>query len=157
MVEPKFEPAFLDALRDRRITIPVLYTEKIEWLAHESEKKLLAWLLMIVPGRFRLLPDSVVERDPKLGPLRSILINGPPNPEVDATVYESNERAAAVGRLIAAPLSGPHPNWRLVVPQQLVPAAGKYTFVLVFSLGYLELWLPDVYSSALAVPLDSAI
>jgi hypothetical protein len=157
MVEPRFEPVFLEVGRDRRITIPAAYADQVDWLAHESEKKLLAWLLMIASGRFRLLPDSTVEHDPKLGRLRSIIIAGPAEPEVEATVYESNERAAAIGRLMPVPLSGPHPSWRMVVPKHGVPDSEQYRFVLLFSLGYLELWLLDVYTAAVKAPLDLAI
>ena len=112
---------------------------------------------MIAPGRFRLLPDSTVEHDPKLGRLRSIVVTGPPDPEVEATMYESNEHAAAIGRLMAVTLTGPHPTWRLVVPKHSVPDSEQYSFVLIFSLGYLELWLLEVYTAALRAPLDLAI
>jgi len=112
---------------------------------------------MIVPGRFRLLPDSAVERDPKIGPVQSVLINGPPDAEVEQTVYVSGERAAIIGRLIPVVLSGPHPTWRLVIPKGVVPDSEQYTFVLIFSLGYAELWALDVYAAALNVPLDSVI
>jgi hypothetical protein len=157
MVELRFEPAFLEAARDRRIAIPTAYCGGIPWLRASETKQLLVWFLMIVPGRFRILPDAVVEKDAKLGPVRSVIINGPADAEVEATVYQSNERAAVIGRLIPIVLTGPHTSWRLIVPKQIVPVSEQYIFVLLYSLGYVELWLADVYEAALRQQLDSVI
>ena len=75
MVETRFEPEFVDALTDRRITIPQRYIERMSWV--EGEKKQVIWFLMLMPGRFRLLSDAQIVQDQKLQEVRSAIVDGP--------------------------------------------------------------------------------
>jgi hypothetical protein len=156
MVEAKFTPEFLEAGKDRRITIPQAYSEKIPWL-RDTETPVRVWLLMMVPGRFRILSDPEVERDPKLALVRSAIIDGPGDAEVALTDFETSERAALIGRLVPATLAGPSPAWRLTLPKQVVPGSGPNMFVLLFSLGHAELWFHSTYTAAMEPPLDAVI
>jgi hypothetical protein len=144
----------VDAGADRRISIPAAFCEKISWLLASEAK--LCWLLMIVPGRFRILSDPAVEQDPKLGQVRSLLLDGP-SEAVEATTHEASERAAVVGRLVPIILTGPNPSWRFVVPRHLLSGPQRQSFVFMFSLGHLELWLREVYVAAQKPPLDSVL
>ena len=63
-----------------------------------------------------------------------------------------------IGRLIPTTLAPPGPSWRLAVPKQIVPDVKHgLTVVLMFSLGYVEIWFRDTYLAALAPPQDSVI
>lgn len=110
-----------------------------------------------MPGRFRVLSDPEVAQDQKLSDVRSLIIDGPMQANISATEFEPNERAAIIGRLIPTTLAPPPPSWRLTVPRQLVRDAKDGQFVLMFSLGYVEIWFRDIYLSALAPPLDSVL
>ncbi|SRR5258708_3913250 len=156
MVEVLFAPEFVPISAEARITIPQPYCEKILWI--RGDQIMRVWLLGLVPGRFRLLSDLEVEQSQKLRELRAAIIDGPSDTAPDPTAFESNELAALVGRLIPTTLSPPRPSWRLLVPKQILPQdKSKKTIVLLFSLGYLEVWNLETYNAALAQPLDSVI
>ncbi len=151
----RFSPEFMDIEAGRRITIPRQYCEKIPGAFGKDTIPM--WLLMLVPGRFRLLSDSAVEQDPRLREVRSSIVDGPVETDVPATAFEPNERAAIIGRLIPTTLA-PGKSCRLTLPKQIVPdIKDRQTFVVMFALGYLEIWLLDTYNAALAPPLDSVI
>jgi hypothetical protein len=114
------------------------------------------WLLMIEPGRYRVLSDSEVQLDQDLREVRSLIVDGPAPPDGPATAFEPNARAARIGRLILTTLAPPRPSWRLTVPKHITQG-NRERLVLLFSQGYLELWLTDVYTAATAAQLDSAV
>jgi hypothetical protein len=137
-----------------RITIPARFVKQIPWIS--EDKAAYVWLLMLQPGRFRLLPDAEVAADEETGPIRSLIVNGPEMSDGLATVFEPPERAARVGRLVPTNLSlSSSSGWRLSIPKQVAPK--EETFVLLFSLGRLEIWLLQVYNEALAYPLSAAL
>lgn len=112
---------------------------------------------MYVPGRFRLMSDSQTEQNEHLREIRSAILEGPTE-NVGATIFESNDRAALLGRLVPTTLAFHNSSWRLALPEQIVPDPKEHeNFVLLFSLGYLEIWSTDVYDAARTVPLDSLI
>jgi hypothetical protein len=155
MAEEFFAPQSLYAGKDRRIAIPQQHCKKIAWVIGGS-KPVRGWLLVLVPGRFRLLSDSDVERDERLSDIRSLIIDGPTEPEGTSPIeFESNAKAAVIGRLVPVSIDA---SSRIVIPKEVLPDdRDRWTFVLLFSLGYLEMWLVDVYNAALACPLDSAL
>lgn len=156
MVETRFAPEFVNIGAESRITIPQAYCERILWVCGDQIMRV--WLLQLVPGRFRLLSDLAVEQNQKLLGLRAAIINGPDETAADATALESGELAALIGRLIPTTLSPPRPAWRLLVPKHIVPDdRNKRTLVLLFSLGYLEIWYLDTYNTALSSSLDLVI
>jgi hypothetical protein len=138
-----------------RIAIPARFSKRILWL-REDEKALTVWLLMLHPGRFRLLSDPEVQADVEIASIRSLIVDGPAKPEIPPTVFEPPERAARTGRLIQTNLSlTSSSGWRLSIPKLL--ALKEETFVLLFSLGRLEIWLLEVYSAALVPPLSTIL
>jgi hypothetical protein len=156
MVETPFTPELANASSDRRISIPESYRKKIAWM--NGGEPLRAWLLTLMPGRFRLLSDLEVTKDPRLAEIRTLIIDGPIETTVQATEFLLAGRAAIIGRLVPISITAPTTSCRLVIPNEVLPESReRWTFVLMFSLGYLEIWILDVYNAALSVSLDSVI
>jgi hypothetical protein len=155
MVEAIFVPEVISAGTDRRFHLPKAYSDKIPWMSGSAS--LSAWLLIRVPGRFRLLSDFEVEGDPKLRDLRSRIIEGPHGNEVSPSEFDSNDRAALIGRLVATTLTAPPPGWRFILPKHLTPEGACRSVVVLFSSGYCEIWFPEVYKAALESPIESII
>jgi hypothetical protein len=154
MAEEFFAPEFVHCGKDRRITIPQRHSKKIAWVVGSS-KPIRGWLLLLVPGRFRLLSDSDVERDRRLAEIRSLIIDGPTELGASPVEFDSDSKAAVIGRLVPVFID---PASRIVIPKEVLPnGRERWTFVLLFSSGYLEIWLADVYDAALACPVDSAL
>ncbi len=152
MAEAQFGPALVSGGVDGRITIPLPWCKRLAWLT--GSKTLLVWLLMYVPGRFRILSDDEVQRDTTLSSLRSVIMDGPSPTEVNPTEFDPNERAALLGRLIPTSLSLGE-SCRLIVPKQAAPSGRGREYILMFCQGYLELWFTEIYHEALAKPLDT--
>jgi hypothetical protein len=153
MVETPFTPEFAKIGSDGRITLPHAYCEKLPWV--RGEEAFLVWLLMLIPGRFRLLSDAAVLNEPKLAAVREVIVNGPAEVDVPATVFDANEQASLAGRLIPTTLSPPRPSWRLVIPKPIIPSeTERRVCVILFSLGFIEVWFIETYNTALARPLD---
>src|ERR1039458_745943 len=131
MVEVPFKPVVVPAGLDGRITIPRAWCERLPWIV--GDETLLVWLLMLLPGRFRVLSDMEVQRNTSLNDIRSSVVNGPTPTEVTPTAFDPNEIATLVGRLVPASLS-PSGSWRLIVPRQIVPGdRDRKEYVLLFS------------------------
>ena len=154
MVEVPYQPSIIPVGSDRRVAIPQGFYNRLHGVDRDAPS--LLWLLLLRPGRFRILANADVEKDPRLSNIRSELINGPGEIESSCTEFEENDRAALVGRLTPTQLAGPKPAWRLVVPKALMPDDVK-TIVLLYSSGYLELWFHAVYLEALSRPLDAVL
>jgi hypothetical protein len=156
MVDTPFAPELAKIGSDGRITLPQAYCDKLPWV--RGEQALIVWLLMLLPGRFRLLSDAAVLNEPKLAAVRAAIVNGPTEAEVPAIVFDPNEQASLVGRLIPTTLSPPRPSWRLVIPKPIIPSETQHrTSVILFSLGFVEIWFLETYNAALARPLDLVI
>jgi hypothetical protein len=137
-----------------RITIPARFSKRIPWLC--EDKALMVWLLMPEPGRFRLLSDAEAAANEEISSIRSLIIDGPEMSDVLPTDFEPAERAARLGRLIPTTLSlSSSSGWRLSIPRQVAPK--EETFVLLFSLGRLEIWRLEVYNAALSHPLSAVL
>ncbi len=150
MAENVFTPEFVHAGRDRRISIPKHYCSKVAWAVSVK-----AWLLVLVPGRFRLLSDGDVDRDSRLSEIRSFVLEGPSDVRSSPLEFETNEHTAVVGRLVPVPIDAAS---RFIVPKELLPSESEdRTFVLLFSSGYLEVWLEEVYRTAATCRLDRAL
>jgi hypothetical protein len=146
---------YVPAGADSRITIPLGWCQRIGWASGDDTRKV--WLLMLVPGRFRVLSDQQALQDPLLNEVRTLIIDGPPPPQTPATAFDPSDKAALVGRLIPTSFA-PGSSWRLIVPKQVVEGdRAKKDYVLLFSLGYLELWFSKTYDEALAGSLDTVI
>ena len=75
MVETPFAPELAKIGSDGRITLPQAYCDKLPWV--RGDEALLVWLLMLLPGRVRLLSGGAVVNDPKLATVRAVIINRP--------------------------------------------------------------------------------
>jgi len=153
MAEDLFGPEFVRSGKDRRITIPQRHCDKIAWVT--GGKTIRGWLLLLVPGRFRLLSDSDVESDKRLAQIRSLILDGPAELGGSPVEFESDPKAAITGRLVPVFIDS---AFRVVIPKELLASEKEqWSFVVLFSSGFLEIWLLDVYNAALACPVDSAL
>ena len=140
---------------ESRFSLPAAYCQKLPWV--QGTDNIPIWLLEVVPGRYRVLPDSGLTHD-ALQEIRLRILEGPAESPGDPTVFEPPGRVALIGRLIPAVLAGPRPSWRFVLPKRVLPDGEEVgQLVLLFSLGYLEIWHMAFYNSALAIPLDKLI
>jgi len=154
MVEARFAPEVVAISSEGRITLPQLYCDKIPWV--RGDQVMRVRLLELAAGRFRLLSDQEVQENEQLSEIRTAIVDGPGEPNAAPTTFASNEIASLVGRLVPTTLSPPRPTWRLVVPRRIAPEQ-KDKLVLLFSLGYLEIWHLDIYNAAVGSPLDTVI
>jgi hypothetical protein len=153
MEEIGFGPIFVQPDAGR-IAIPARYSKRILWLS--DSKPLNVWLLMLQPGRFRLLSDGEVTANEEINAIKSLIVDGPEISGISATVFDSPERAVLIGRLIPTTLSQSlSSGWRLSIPRRVAPR--DQTLVLLFSQGRLEIWLLEPYHAALAHPLSSLL
>ena|ERR1700738_3005754 len=120
------------------------------------------WLLVITPGRYRLLPQLVAQSEEGDG-LARLLREGEeaalPGDTLDGT--SSNERAALPARLIPTVASPVRKNWRLTVPKEvrmLAPHGDDQSFLFIlFIAGFIELWFPDTLRRAVSVPISKIL
>lgn len=155
MVDNLYGPQIVSAKGGLRFSLPQAYCQKLPWI--RGEQKIRVWLLQLAPGRYRILPDVELEKNEALREIRSRILDGPGEPDADPASFEAGNIAALVGRLIVTTLSAPPPSWRLMIPKQLSPDDDTTKFVLLFSIGYLEMWHIDTYNAALAAPLNGLI
>ncbi len=142
---------------DDRITLPKHFSDLVPWAASTDGQ---AWLLLLESGRYRLLSDGQVEGDPRLGPIRLLILQGKPALVSDPTRAKRLEEEAIVARLvpISAALHKQSQRWRISLPKGLEafePAdCDPKKLSILFSLeGYLEIWYTDVLRRAASLPL----
>lgn len=141
---------------DKRITLPKHVSDRIPWMAGTSVQ---AWLLLLAPGRYRLLSDEQVQDNPQLESVRLLILEGTVAVVTDPTYAEDLRDAAIVARLvpIAVALHKQSQGWRISWPKELKafvpPDCDPKAFSVLFSLdGYWEIWYTDVLRRA-AIPL----
>jgi hypothetical protein len=118
------------------------------------------WLLVVTPGRYRLLPKSVAVGEGNFSRvLRQTQTVGALGDVLDWT--ENNEQAGIRARLIDCTISPPEPGWRINFPKaarQLVPEKEDRSFVFMFSVaGYIEIWFPETLRRAVSVPISEVL
>jgi hypothetical protein len=139
--------------------LPEGIAKHLAWL--KGDQTIDAWLLLIKPGRYRLLSAGDVGKSDSLHELAE-RINNPENDDASREPFEaeSDEVAALVLRLIPTHLSPKGPGWRLTLPRNS-PLLGNLDdgvrVTLLFSEGYLELWMADFRDKALSIPLDKLL
>jgi hypothetical protein len=149
-------PAHVTADAYNRITVPKDLSDRISWI--RGTTAIQAWILLLVPGRYRLLSDEQVESDPILEPVRSLILDENLISATEPTRAEDLRRAAIVARLVQATLAPPGPGWRISFPKAfnvfVPPECDLKAFSILFSLeGYLEIWYTDVLRKAVVLPL----
>jgi hypothetical protein len=126
-----------------------------------GEETLQAWLLLLMPGRYRLLSDEQVQGNSLLEPVRLLILEGKSVAVLNATYADEPSRAAIVARLAPTAVSPPKPGWRIAFPKTFeifVPqGCDPHSFSVVFSLeGYCEIWYTDVLRKIGTAPLPAS-
>jgi hypothetical protein len=142
---------------DNRISLPKHFSDRIPWMTGTSVQ---AWLLLLAPGRYRLLSDEQVQNDSQLEPVRSLILEGKASIASEPTYAKDLKDAAIVARLIpiAAAQHKQSQTWRISFPRELKafapPDCNLKAFSVLFSLeGYWEIWYTDVLRRS-AIPLQ---
>lgn len=136
-----------------RIRLPHDLVQRLPWLIGSGNLE--AWLLVLEPGRYRLLSPEQVQMSSQL---RSLLELNTEIGSVDASVdpidAETAEAAAMRTRLWPTTLN-PHSGgaWRLTLPTHLPPILKNGVIVYVLSSdGYVEVWSAECWIRATAHP-----
>lgn len=139
-----------------RIYLPSQIVENAEQPRLAGEEPLECWLLVVTPGRYRL-----VARPPgaPAGDLSRILSQieevTAPGDVLDRT--QNNARDGIPARLIPCRVTPPKPGWRINFPKEalaLVPHTEDRSFVFVMIVaGFIEIWFPDTLRRALSGPI----
>jgi hypothetical protein len=140
---------------NNRIVLPKHMTDRIGWLGGSGPAK--AWLLLISAGRYRLLSDEAVQADPRLEPLRFLIVEGKPEILEEPTYAKEPNTAALVARLVPISITPPKPAWRFSKPKFMEIFAptdcDPNDFTVFLSVeGYWEIWHTDKLQSAVSVP-----
>ena len=141
---------------NNRMVLPKHITDRIGWL--DGPKPIKAWLLLISAGRYRLLPDEAVQDDPKLEPLRFLILEGKPGAVAEPTYARDPNIAALVARMLPITITPPKPAWRFSKPKSMeifastASDAGDFTMFLSVE-GYWEIWQTGALKLAISVPL----
>jgi hypothetical protein len=143
-------PAHTTTDPSNRITLPNRISERIPWMIGTS---LQAWLLLVEPGRYRLLSEEQVEMDPELEPLRQLILDGASAAITEPTRAQEGTQAAKVARLVPISIAHPKPGWRISLPRELdafLPSEcnPKALSILLCTDGYWEIWYTDVLKKA---------
>jgi len=143
---------------DNRITLPKHVSDQIPWMTGTNVQ---AWLLILPPGRYRLLSDEQVQNCPQLEPVRLLILEGKPPVVCEPTYTKDLKDEAMVARLvpIAVAQHKQSQRWRISFPRELLKefaptdCGDPKAFSVLLSLeGYWEIWYTDVLRRALAPP-----
>src|SRR3954469_15945419 len=101
-----------------RVSIPKHFSEHVPWIAGAgaSADALQAWVLLLSPGRYRLLSDAQVQSDPYLRPVRLLILEGLPVSPMGPSSAEEAEQVAIVAKLVPVSIAPPEasgPGWRV--------------------------------------------
>ncbi len=137
-------------LEGERINLPIRFVKQAK-LDVDKAEHIERLLLVVCPGRYRLLTETSEEVDR----IRELIEEmGTPGGVLDET--ETNIRPSIRGRLIPCTVTRPKPSWRMLVPKvaiQLAPGERTHVFLLIIR-GYVELWFPDTLRPALSKPIS---
>ncbi|HEX7425033.1 MAG TPA: hypothetical protein VF311_14270 [Terriglobales bacterium] len=145
---------------DNRITLPKHVSDRILWMTGTNVQP---WLLLLAPGRYRLLSDEQVQNDPQLEPVRLLILEGKPAVVSEPTYSKDLNDEAIVARLvpIAVAQHKQSQSWRISFPRELLKAfappdcGDPKAFSILLSLeGYWEIWYTDVLRKAVYSPLS---
>jgi len=127
-----------------RILLPKYLSDRVPWLT-KAKEQFFAWLYLLSSGRFRLLSDEEVSRDPTLEPVRALILESGAPPQTKPTEADEPTSDSVAVRLARVSLSLPSTGWRLTIPRTfevfVPPECDTKAFSVLFSLeGYLEIW-----------------
>lgn len=119
-------------------------------------------LLVVTPGRYRLLPNlAELKKTKSIGKILSETEDLQEPGDVLAGT-DSNAWAALPDRLMETTASPDKKrNWRVTIPEEarmLVPGGEKERFVFIkVCAGFVEIWFPDTLRQALSVPISEVL
>lgn len=135
---------------DNRLTLPKHFCDRIPWIAGKSID---AWLLLVEPGRYRLLSDEEVQNDPQLEPLRLLILQQDPTTPNPPSYAKQSRDAAMIARLTPITIDPHKGSWRILFAEELAalapPNCNPKTLSILMPEGYLEIWYADVLRRAL--------
>ena len=138
-----------------RVFLPTELVGRLAWLL--GDEPIQCFLLVIEPGRYRLLSRNEVEGAPALRDLVPAEVESEDDtPDADPYEAEPAESVLLSLRLIPATVSPRGPGWRLTLPKSLraLQAMDAGTdVVLIRYKGYVEIWSKECFDRALRVPL----
>src|SRR5437016_1739702 len=111
-----FIPLHLRADASNRITLTESVSERISWMKGTNPQ---GWLLLVGPGRYRLLSDEQVQNHPQLESVRQLILEGPPEAVTEPMHAEELKDAAIVARLVPISFARTKPGWRISLPKEL--------------------------------------
>lgn len=156
LLEPPL-PLHTSVDASNRLPLPKYLSDCVSWI--QGSLTLNAWILLVAPGRYRLLSDDEVQRSPMLEPVRTLLTEGTVQTEGEPTFAQDSTRAAIVARLLPAIVAPHKPGWRISFPRSFnvfaPPGCDTNKYSILMSLeGYLEIWYTDVLTKAASGDID---
>ena len=151
---------FLVRFEGERILLPVQILKGAEHPRLAGEGSIDCWLIVLTPGRYRLLQQGAESSEGNLSRiLRQIGEAAAPGDVLDRT--NDNALDAVPARLIPCTVSPPQPGWRINFPKEakeLVPEKEDRSFVYVMIVaGFIEIWFPDTLRRALSGPIPEIL
>ncbi len=147
------EDLAVSELAGDRINLPIRFVKLARLNADEAEH-IERILLVVCPGRYRLLTEASREVDEIRMAMEELAV---PGKVFDET--ETNTRASIRVRLIPCTVTRPRPSWRMIVPKvaiQLAPGERSHVFLIIVR-GYVELWFPDTLRQAMSTPISEIL
>ena len=145
---------------EERIRLPVQIVENAEHPRLAGEDPIECWLLVVTPGRYRLVPQPAGTPAGDLSRILSQIEEATaPGEVLDRT--HNNARDGIPARLIPCKVSPPQPGWRINFPKEakeLVSGKDDRSFVYVMIVaGFIEIWFPDTLRRALSGPIPEIL
>jgi hypothetical protein len=139
-----------------RIALPKFMSDRLTWL--EGTGSVMAWLLLISLGRYRLLSDEDVQGNVQLESVRSLILERKSGEILEPTQVHEPNRAALITRLILINITPPKPAWRFSKPEAMqlyAPVDCRPNDLTVFlsTEGYWEFWCTDLLRKAASDPI----
>jgi len=152
------ECTILKVDQDSRILLPQAVLKRTGWTVGAEPLK--GWLLIVGPGRSRLLSSTEFDRDPGC---RSLLATVAEIDQQTGSLIEfRGDPSVTLGlRLQQVEIAPPGPGWRLTLPKtlamimQIRPKEGSVALLLVQE--HIEIWTVETLRASMAVPLTEII
>ncbi len=138
-----------------RIRLPSPFAERAGLAGSE---KISCWLLVVTPGRYRLITKAFAETSRDFSRIVDQIDEiMAPGDVLDRT--DNNEQDALPARLIPCAVSPRGPGWRINFPKEARElATGDRSFVfLQIVAGFVEVWFPDMLRQAVSVPISEVL
>lgn len=158
----KYETALVKVKFDReRIRLPLHIAENAKHPPFVGKATLKCWLLVVSPGRYRLVAQPTESATGILGRIIDEIEETEEYGDLlDRT--DDNARDAIGARLIPCTVSlTPRAGWRINFPKaakDLLSEKEERTFVFVrIVAGFVEIWFPSTLRRALATPFSAIL